>query len=162
MKKDHKQALLAARVAVKDLGAARAQEGPGRRLLEEETEGSLSNTESPCKSRQHPQKHLNRHSEDLCMMVDSAQQKGVPRSWSPTQRVGQCRAELWTWARLCTKEVLQKSTEALAAAVHAEHRITVWRGEARTYLRHMWTEGLLDCRGHLDPAPVLLGPRSSR
>ncbi|KAJ1143299.1 hypothetical protein NDU88_009609 [Pleurodeles waltl] len=36
---------------------------------------------------------------------------------------------LGTWAVLCTKEVLQKCTEALAAAVHAVHRITVWRGE---------------------------------
>ncbi|KAJ1165024.1 hypothetical protein NDU88_005454 [Pleurodeles waltl] len=35
---------------------------------------------------------------------------------------------LGTWARLCMKEVLQKCTEARAAAVHAVYRITVWRG----------------------------------
>ncbi|KAJ1115786.1 hypothetical protein NDU88_004008 [Pleurodeles waltl] len=69
---------------------------------------------------------------------------------------------LGTWARLCTKEVLQKCQEALGAAVYAVQKITVWRGEARTYLHQIWTEGPLDCRGHLDPAPVFQGPRSSR
>ncbi|KAJ1186828.1 hypothetical protein NDU88_003608 [Pleurodeles waltl] len=66
------------------LGAARAQEGPGGRPLEE-TEGALSNTGSPHRSSQHPQKHLNRRSEDLRTTVDSEQQKRVPRSRSPTQ-----------------------------------------------------------------------------
>ncbi|KAJ1212622.1 hypothetical protein NDU88_000277, partial [Pleurodeles waltl] len=47
------------RSRLKKMGAARAQEGPGGRPLEEETEGALSNTESPHRSRQYPQKYLN-------------------------------------------------------------------------------------------------------
>ncbi|KAJ1179471.1 hypothetical protein NDU88_004705 [Pleurodeles waltl] len=68
------------------LDAARAQEGPGGRPLEEETKGALSNTESPGRSRQHPQKYPNRHLEDLRTTLDSESQKRVPRRRSPTQR----------------------------------------------------------------------------
>ncbi|KAJ1152915.1 hypothetical protein NDU88_005689 [Pleurodeles waltl] len=52
---------------------------------------------------------------------------------------------LGTWTVLCTKESVQKCTEALAAEDHAVHRITIWRGEARTYLHQIWTERPLDC-----------------
>ncbi|KAJ1091938.1 hypothetical protein NDU88_005052 [Pleurodeles waltl] len=69
---------------------------------------------------------------------------------------------LGTWAMLYTKDSLQKCTEALAATVHAVHRITVYRGEARTYLYEIWTEGPLDYRGHFDTAPLFQGPRSKR
>ncbi|KAJ1177765.1 hypothetical protein NDU88_003017 [Pleurodeles waltl] len=55
------------RSQLKKMGASWAQEGPGGRPLEEETEGELSNTESPRRSRQHPQKCLNRHSRKLSM-----------------------------------------------------------------------------------------------
>ncbi|KAJ1108664.1 hypothetical protein NDU88_006040 [Pleurodeles waltl] len=64
MQKDHKQALLAARVAVGFLDAAVAQERPGCRHLDEVTEGVPSKSGSPHRSRQHPQKYRNRHLEE--------------------------------------------------------------------------------------------------
>ncbi|KAJ1215896.1 hypothetical protein NDU88_003503 [Pleurodeles waltl] len=124
--------------------------------------GTQCNTESPRRSRQHLQKHLNRRSEDLSMTVDSAQQEGPTTSESNSASWAMQVRVLGTWARLCMKEVLQKCTEGRAAAVQALHRITIWCGEARTYLHQISTEGLLDCRGYLDPAPVFQGPRSSR
>ncbi|KAJ1156953.1 hypothetical protein NDU88_009669 [Pleurodeles waltl] len=68
---------------------------------------------------------------------------------------------LGTQARLCTKEVLEKCTEAGAAANHAVHWFAVWRGEAKTYIHRIWTEVPLNCGRHLDPTPVFQGPRSS-
>ncbi|KAJ1212474.1 hypothetical protein NDU88_000133 [Pleurodeles waltl] len=48
---------------------------------------------------------------------------------------------LGTWTRLHTKEVLEKCIEARAATDHAVQGITIWRGEARTYLHQILTEG---------------------
>ncbi|KAJ1196195.1 hypothetical protein NDU88_000068 [Pleurodeles waltl] len=63
--------------------------------------------ESPRRSRQHPQKHFNRRSEDLSMTVDSAQQKRVPQS----QRVGQCRTECWGSGLGCAHRKACKSAQ---------------------------------------------------
>ncbi|KAJ1191206.1 hypothetical protein NDU88_000522 [Pleurodeles waltl] len=76
--------------------------------MEEETEEALSNSESPCKSRQHPQKYRNRHLEDLRTAVDLESQRRVSRCRSPTQRVGQCRTECWgPWKSAHKPEQLQ-------------------------------------------------------
>ncbi|KAJ1100230.1 hypothetical protein NDU88_005317, partial [Pleurodeles waltl] len=62
--------------------------------------------------------------------VNSESQKEGPTtsdfnsaSWAIQDRV------LGTQARLCTKESLEKCTEAGAAASHAVQRFAVWRGE---------------------------------
>ncbi|KAJ1089161.1 hypothetical protein NDU88_002312 [Pleurodeles waltl] len=144
------------------LDAAGVQEGPGCRTLEEETEGALSNSESPPQKQvapaEVPEQALRRSEDSGRLRVTK---EGPTKSESNSASWAMQNGVLGTQARLCTKKSLEKCTEAREAADHAVHRITVWRGEARTYLHQIWTEGPLDCGRHLDPAPVFQGPHSS-
>ncbi|KAJ1130901.1 hypothetical protein NDU88_009245 [Pleurodeles waltl] len=73
------------------LDAAVAQEGPGCRHLDKETEGAPSKSGSPHRSRQHPQKYRNGHLEEECTGVHPTSEKGDPRRRRTTQKVVHCR-----------------------------------------------------------------------
>ncbi|KAJ1171040.1 hypothetical protein NDU88_002911 [Pleurodeles waltl] len=129
-------------VFMRILGAAGDQEGPGCRPLEEETEGVLSNTESPRRSRQHPQKYRSRPLV-LRIAVDSESQRRVPRRRSPTQRVGQCRTECWGPGLGCAQRKSWKSAQK-----HEQLQITQYTGLLSGVGRQGLTSTKFGQKGH--------------
>ncbi|KAJ1162761.1 hypothetical protein NDU88_003226 [Pleurodeles waltl] len=162
LKKDHKQALLAASRAVRVFGCCCGPGGTRISPIASGDRGGAQQDKEPSQKQAAPAE-----------VPEQALQRGV--KWcspevaqrSPTLpednlggRAMQVRVP-WTQAWLCTKDFRRKCTEAGVAAKVAVPGNAVWREAARTYLHQTWTEESLDCGSHLDRVAGFKGPRSS-
>ncbi|KAJ1195070.1 hypothetical protein NDU88_004353 [Pleurodeles waltl] len=162
LKKDRKQALLAASRVVRVFGCCCGPGGTRMLPIASGDRGVAQQDKEPSQKQAAPaevpeqalQSGVKRCSPEV------AQRSPTPPEDNSGGRAMQVRVP-WTQAWLCTKDSLRKCTGAGVAAKDAVPSNAVWRGEARTYLHQTWTEESLDCGSHLDRVAGFKGPRSS-
>ncbi|KAJ1135685.1 hypothetical protein NDU88_002123 [Pleurodeles waltl] len=162
LKKDRKQALLAASRAVRVFGCCCGPGGTRMSPFASEDREDAQQDKEPSQKQaaptEVPEQALQRGVKRCSPKV--AQRSPMPPEDNSGGRAMQVRVP-WTQAWLCTKDFCRKCREAGVAAKDAVPSNAVWRGEARTYLHQTWTEESLDCGSHLYRVAGFKGPRSS-
>ncbi|KAJ1182470.1 hypothetical protein NDU88_007660 [Pleurodeles waltl] len=160
--KDCKQALLAAKLAVRVFGCCCVPGGTRMSPIASGDRGGAQQDKEPSQKQAAPAEvpeQALRSGVKRCS-PGVAQEGPTPPEDNSGGRAMQVRVP-WTQVWLCTKEIFVECTEAGVAAKDVVLSNAVWRGEARTYLYQTWTEESLDCGSHLDRVAEFKGPRSS-
>ncbi|KAJ1107553.1 hypothetical protein NDU88_004943 [Pleurodeles waltl] len=145
----------------KQIRGLRKEEQPGpRRNLgvstrTEETEGVLSTSESPQKTRQPPRESQNTGTKKMQSAVIAALHWRVPPHRRTIQRAVHSRMECWGPGLRCARRTLGRSAQkrkelqkTWCTGVLSQH------GEASSYLHQFWTARPLDSLGHFGPPTV--------
>ncbi|KAJ1213104.1 hypothetical protein NDU88_000743 [Pleurodeles waltl] len=157
LKKDRKQALLAASRTVRVFGCCCGPGGTRMSPIVSGDRGGAQQDKEPSQKQAAPAEvpeQTLRRGVKRCSPEVAQRSPTLPEDNSGG-RAMQVRVP-WTQAWLCTKDFCRKCTEAGVAAKDAVPSNAVW-----TYLHQTWTEESLDCGSHLDRVAGFKGPRSS-
>ncbi|KAJ1162762.1 hypothetical protein NDU88_003227 [Pleurodeles waltl] len=158
LKKDRKQALLAASRAVRVFGCCCGPGGTRMSPIASGDRGGAQQDKEAGSTRRNAGTGTTKRSETV--LTRSCTKESHAAGVNLGGGAMQVRVP-WTQAWLCTKDFRQKCTEAGVAAKVAVPSNAVWRGKARTYLHQTWTEESLDYGSHLERVAGFKGPRSS-